>query len=395
MRLNQFVVNTDFPPVIEVASWVEGRHYPSHRPLIDLSQAVPDYPASPGTLDHMADRLLEPETGKYGPVPGLPGLRQAYASHLNRQLQVAATVEAENVAITAGCNQAFYVAIATLCGPQDQVILPNPWYFNHKMSLDMLGVEAIALNCEPANNMIPEASVARSLVTPQTRAIVLVTPNNPTGQVYPAKTINEFFCLAREAGIALIIDETYRDFHPDAAQEIHPVFEDADWSDTAVHLYSFSKAYALAGYRVGALVASRAFQHQATKILDCISICASQLSQHAALYGLRNSGDWKVEKQHLMRSRSIAFQQAINNQDHGFEIAATGAYFAYLKHPYKNLDAFAVAQFLASEASLLVLPGEMFGQQQERYLRIAFANVDESNMQHIADRLCEHRPASA
>lgn len=392
MRLNQFVRGTEFPPIIEATSWIDNRRFPEELPLIDLSQAVPGYPTSPEILQHMTHMLADPATSKYGPVLGLPALRNAYAQHLNQQLQTRATVNSDNVAITAGCNQAFYVAIAALCSPGDQVILPNPWYFNHKMTLDMLGVEAIALDCEPAKTMIPDPNQARDLICSKTRAIVLISPNNPTGQVYPPETIDAFYHLGKELGVPLLIDETYRDFRPDTDTAAHSIFDDPAWADTAIHLYSFSKAYALAGHRIGALVASSDFLHQVTKILDCVSICASQLSQHAALFGLQNSAEWKDAKKQLMYKRAGAFESAIGRGKHGYEIAAMGAYFAYLQHPYSTLSATSVAQFLASEANLLALPGEMFGNHQERYLRVAFANVDEAAMEIIAGRLAQFTP---
>lgn len=387
MQFNPLVCDTEFPPVTEAAGWVAGREFNDEFPLIDVSQAVPGYPTSPAILDHMAEMLKQPATSKYGHALGLTRLREVYAEKLHDQ-----NVSVDHVAVTAGCNQAFYVAVAALCGPGDQVILPSPWYFNHKMSLDMLGIEAIALPCEAESQMIPDPSLAARLITPKTRAIVLISPNNPTGQVYPAVTIDAFYQLSIDTGIPLLIDETYCDFREEPGTPAHHIFDDENWADHAIHLYSFSKSYALAGYRVGALVASKQFHHEVTKVLDCVSICAPQLSQHAALYGLQNEAAWKEEKRQLMYTRAGAFRSALENQNHGYEITAIGAYFAYLKHPFTDLPATKVAKFLADKANVLCLPGEMFGPGQERYLRVAFANVAESTMTHIADRLAQHQP---
>ena len=140
MRLNPLVCGTEFPPVTEAASWVANRTFDESFPLIDVSQAVPGYPTSKPILQHMASVLLDAPTSKYGHVLGLPDLRQAYATELNSP-----HVSSKNVAITAGCNQAFYVAVAAVCEPGDEVMLPTPWYFNHKMSLDMLGIKTLPL----------------------------------------------------------------------------------------------------------------------------------------------------------------------------------------------------------------------------------------------------------
>ena len=289
MRANRFVTATEYPPVSEAASWINNRTFPEDCPLINVSQAVPGYPTSDAVLDHMTEVMRDPQTSKYGHALGLPELREAYAHELNiNQTNVSDT----NIAITAGCNQAFHVGMSALAEPGTQVILPSPWYFNHKMSLDILGIEAVALPCSAEQQMIPDAAAAKSLLNKKTRAIVLISPNNPTGQEYPSATIDAFYQLCKDHGIALIIDETYRDFRHDTSTEPHTIFNDPAWPDTAVHLYSFSKAYALAGYRVGAIAGSESFLREVTKVLDCVSICAPQLSQRAALYALQHARQW-------------------------------------------------------------------------------------------------------
>lgn len=386
MRLNQFVRNTAYPPIPEAASWVEGRQFSNDKPLIDLSQAVPGYATSRGILDHMAKVLTDMTTGSYGPVLGLAELREAYADHLSSGSSE--SILTSNVAITAGCNQAFYVAIAALCTPGDEVILPSPWYFNHKMSLEMLGINAVPLPCLEQKQLIPEAEIAAQLINRKTKALVLISPNNPTGKQYPPETIDAFYHLCQSQNIALIVDETYRDFREQPDTAPHSIFDDPDWSDTAIHLYSFSKAYALAGYRVGALVSSERVNHEATKVLDCIAICAARISQQAALHGLRHAAAWKEEKRQLMLDRAGAFKEAMNECH--YSIAAMGAYFAYLKHPHGSIPSRTVARDLAENANLLTLPGDMFGDDQHSYLRFAFANVSSSLMPTIAARLNTH-----
>ena len=392
MQLNPFVCNTEFPPVPEAASWIEGRQFSDKKPLIDVSQAVPGYATATAIMEHMASILTQPSTGSYGPVLGLPALRDAYAENISTGTM--APVEADNVAITAGCNQAFYVAIAALCEAGDEVILPSPWYFNHKMSLDMLGIKAVPLPCLAADQLLPDAERAASLISRKTKAVVLISPNNPTGQIYPPETIEALYRLCQSKGIALIIDETYRDFREQPDLAPHPIFNDPDWPGTAIHLYSFSKAYALAGYRVGALVASAEFNVQVTKVLDCVSICAAQISQQGALFGLQHASEWKEQKRQLMYLRAKSFQQAMSGSASGFEICTLGPYFAYVKHPFSNTPARKVARELAEHCNLLALPGEMFGPGQENHLRFAFANVSSDLMSTIELRLCEHRTST-
>ncbi len=390
MDVNPLVDSTEFPPVTEAASWVRNRTFPTDLPLIDVSQAVPGYPTSDDVLDHMASVLREPLVSKYGHALGLPSLRSAYANHVSAKDN---HVKEANVAITAGCNQAFHVSITALAEAGDQIILPSPWYFNHKMSLDMQGIEAVPLPCSADQQMIPNATEAEHLITKRTRAIVLITPNNPTGQEFPADVVDAFYELCKKHNIILILDETYCDFRKDTSAAAHSVFSDPDWHDTAIHLYSFSKAYALAGYRVGAIVASEKFLVQVTKVLDCVSICAPQLSQRAALFAMQNVDTWKQEKCAQMVQRAKAFSEALSTDDHGYQITAMGSYFAYLEHPF-DLPARTVARFLADEANILSLPGEMFGPGQEKHIRVAFANVSRRLMPEIAARIGHFRPAN-
>lgn len=381
MQFNQYVLDTDFPPVTEAASWIANRTFPAALPLIDVSQAVPGYSTSADVLNHMATVLIEGKAGKYGHALGLPELRYAYASSLH------SNVKSDQVAITAGCNQAFYVAVTALCEPGDNVLLPLPWYFNHKMTLDTLGIEAQSLSCDPENRLLPDLENAKRMINHRTRAIVLISPNNPTGQVYPPALIDAYYQLAEASGITLIVDETYRDFRPENETPPHQIFNHPNWFEHVVHLYSFSKSYALAGYRVGALVGSSALLNEVTKILDSVAICAPQLSQYGALFGLTHANTWKEEKRVLMQRRAIAFETAMAANESSYEVAAIGAYFAYLKHPHNTKDSTRVARFLADNANLLCLPGAMFGPGQDRYLRVAFANVAEEKMPEIPKRL--------
>ena len=197
------------PPVMEARRWLEGVTFPTARPLINVSQAAPVDPPPAPLRQAMADVALNnDEAHLYGPVLGLPELRAELAAQT--AVHYAGTIHAEQVCITSGCNQAFAAAIAMLCSEGDEIILPTPWYFNHKMWLDMSGVTSVPL--ATGADLLPDPLAAAALITPRTRAIALVTPNNPGGVEYPAELVQAFFDLARDRGIALILDETYRDF---------------------------------------------------------------------------------------------------------------------------------------------------------------------------------------
>jgi aspartate/methionine/tyrosine aminotransferase len=273
-----------------------------------------------------------------------------------------------------------------LAGPGDEVVLPLPYYFNHQMWLDMQGIRALHLSFRPERGGVPDPADAAARITDRTRAIVLVTPNNPTGAVYPPEVIAEFHELAKARRIALVVDETYRDFLPEDKAP-HDLFGRADWPDTLVHLYSFSKVFCLTGYRVGAVVCGPRLGQQVAKAMDTIAICAPRIGQAAAIHGLKTQGKWRRGNTELMRDRLAALRQAFRRNDIGYELVSSGAYFAYVRHPFDGMPAARVARRLADTHNILCLPGTMFGQGQEPFLRFAFANVEAAAMPEIAERL--------
>lgn len=392
--------NTNFsatlpPPVMQARRWIEGQSFPASRPLINVSQAAPVDPPPEALCQAIADVALRlPEAHLYGPVLGLPALRDDVAYRFGRAY--GGDITAQNVAITAGCNQAFCAAIATLARAGDEVILPTPWYFNHKMWLDMNGIAAVPLRT--GADMLPDPEMAAALITPRSRAIVLVTPNNPAGVEYPPALIDRFRDLARTHGLALIIDETYRDFHSQQDQHgaPHDLFTDPDWGDTVIQLYSFSKSYRLTGHRVGALVASPERLAEVEKFLDTVTICPAQLGQHAALWGMRNLQDWLAgERLEILRRADAVRAGFAPLADQGWQLMGCGAYFAYLKHPF-GLPSDQLAQQLVERAAILALPGTMFTPQGDtdgaQQMRIAFANIDVDGIGTFLTRLADFTP---
>ncbi|WP_296417499.1 aminotransferase [Pseudooctadecabacter sp.] len=386
------------PPVMEARRWLEGVDF-ADTPLINVSQAAPVDPPPLALRQELARIVVEDdESHLYGPVLGLPELRAKVAADWSASY--GGKIEAAHVAITSGCNQAFTAAISTLCAEGDEVILPVPYYFNHRMWLDMAGVRTVPL--EPHDALVPSAEDAAALITDRTRAIVLVTPNNPGGVEYPAATVQAFAALARSKGLALIIDETYRDFDSRVATTgdlaangaPHPLFEDPDWDETLIHLYSFSKAYRLTGHRVGAMIASRARLAEVEKFLDTVTICPNQLGQRAALWGMQNLGDWLAgERLEILDRRAAIEEQMPRLTATGWALEGCGAYFAYLKHPF-DVPSDELAKTLVQDASVLTLPGTMFMPSGggTRHLRVAFANVDRAGITALFDRLVAFTP---
>jgi aspartate/methionine/tyrosine aminotransferase len=379
------------PPVMEARRWIMGRSFPADRPLINLSQAAPVEAPPESLRTAMADAVRdEGQVHLYGSVLGDPELRAEIASQWGRAY--GGVIEAEDVAVTAGCNQAFCAAISTLAAPGDGGLLPVPWYFNHQMWLTMQGIETIPLPCDDA--LLPRLDAARAALIAangRIKAITLVTPNNPTGAEYPAGLVAAFYDLAAEFGAGLIVDETYRDFHSkDGAP--HDLFANPDWRDRLIHLYSFSKVFRLTGHRTGCIIASPERLAEVEKFLDTTTICAPRVGQLAALTGLRTLSNWVGGERREILTRRAAVTAMAPDLLPDWKIIGSGAYFAWFLHPFDASSA-DLGQIVVDQAGVLMLPGTMFCPEGDalgrRSFRMAFANEDADGLRTALMRLAE------
>ena len=387
LTINPAVAAVASPPIPEAAGWLEGAALPPDRPPLDLAQAVPNYDPAPELLDYLGRAASDPKSAFYTPILGLPALREGLATSLSDEY--GAAVAPGEVAITTGCNHAFCMATAAVAGAGDEVVLPEPFYFNHDMWFTMQGIRQVPLACRAeAEGMVPDPEEAERLVTARTRAIVLISPNNPTGTIFSDERLLAFYHLCERRGLALILDETYKDFRPESDSAApHGLFREGGWREVLIQLYSFSKAYSLTGYRVGSLVAGGRVIEAVSKIADTITICPPHIGQLAALYGLEHLRDWREEK----RVRTLGLIESLDRafRDHAppYRLVSRGAFFAYLRHPFAGRSSVEVAKALAQTQGVLVLPGEFFGASQQDYLRVAFANASAEQLKEMARRL--------
>ncbi len=384
IRVSSFISPVEAPPIAEAMSWIKTGE--RNRALLNLCQAVPSYPPADELQHEIARLAAEPSTSLYTDVYGLAELRQALATHMSKDY--AGNVTADRVAITSGCNQAFSAVIMAVAHHGDNVVMPSPYYFNHQMWLSMLGIGIKSILAFSDTRNYPSVDEARAQIDDRTRAIVLCSPNNPTGAIYPAEVLDGFFVLAKAHNIPLIIDETYKDFRNGPAP-LHSIFAQPDWDQHFIQLYSFSKAFAMTGYRTGSIIGGVTIMAEVGKILDCMTICAPQISQRAVIYALAHLDAWKAEKNAMMAGRGAALVAAFKRPGLQYELVSSGAYFAYIRHPFHGETSKSVAIRLAGEHDVLCLPGSMFGLDQEDYLRLAYANADATLMEPLVDRLME------
>ena len=381
--LNPLLLDTGTPPIPEAYAWV-ARYDGRAGPLMNMAQAAPGSPPPPELLQRLGADAADPAGARYGAIFGDDVLRKAFAAE--QSAIYGAEIGPANVHITAGCNLAFFVTMLALAKAGDNVLLPAPWYFNHQMALQMLGIEARALTLDAETGFVPDPAVAAPLIDARTRAIVLVTPNNPTGAIYPAKTIGQFAELARAHGLWLVMDETYRDFLEPAHGRPHELFRRPDWHENIVQLYSFSKSYCMPGHRLGAITAGGAIVPELEKALDTMVICPPRPAQAAVAWGIGALTAWRNDMRDEINRRGEACRAALAGAN-DWRVSSLGAYFAYVRHPFPGKTSIAVAEAMAMTRGVLALPGTYFGPNQDTHIRIAFANADAEVIAKLPERL--------
>ena len=382
-QLNKFVLATQKPPVMEVREWLK-LNRESEKPLLNLSQAAPMSSPPDSLVKFLSKQALLTENHLYGEVLGDIPLREEIVKLWNEEYNSSICID--NVAITSGCNQAFCAAISTIASAGDSILVPVPWYFNHEMWLTIQGINIVPLPCDA--NMFPDFEKAKELIDKKTKAIVMVTPNNPTGVEYPANLIKKFSALAKGNKIKLIIDETYKNFGNKQSNIIY----EGKWSDHLIQLYSFSKVYRLTGHRVGLMVASKSFIRQVEKFLDTTTICPNRLAQKAAYFGLQNLQDFITKERLKIKKLKDSFEDELRNNSN-WSLIGIGGYFAYL-HYKSNSDSVSIAKKLLYEQNILTIPGDMFFPKEKnlfikerRSIRIAFANSTSEEINDLFKRL--------
>ncbi|TFY62408.1 hypothetical protein EVG20_g6719 [Dentipellis fragilis] len=384
--ISQNVRNTDVPPIPQAAAWAGKYRLTPSRPLLDMSQGVPGTPPPPQFLEALALASSSPASAKYGTIAGEPELRNALQAEMKSVYGQDADITPDDICLTTGCNMAFMATIMTLAGPGDEVILPIPWYFNNQRN-------------DP-HNAGHTTQLCAKLITGRTKAIALVTPNNPTGAIYSPETIKAFAQLAKDRGIALVLDETYRDFilpgPPHSLFSPSAPSDDWDWRRNLVHLFSFSKSYCVPGHRLGAIVASPALQQYIHTVLDCMQICPPRPVQLALAPLMPSFRPFIHASAEALKGRHDLFRA---NLPPPWKIGAQGGFFAFVRHPFKGMGATEVCQRLAEEWGIVLLPAEFFGSSaagvasepdDDRWIRFAVANVDDDKIRMVCERLKDH-----
>ncbi|MEG4209626.1 pyridoxal phosphate-dependent aminotransferase [Microcoleus sp. S13_B4] len=342
---------------------------------ISLGQGVVYYNPPQESFDKIPEFFANPDNHKYKAVEGIPQLQDAIAAKLKTDNDI--EINSKNcIVVTAGSNMGFTNAILAITSAGDEVIIQSPYYFNHEMA-------AIMANCRPvivetdANYQLNIDGIEKA-ITDKTRAIVTVSPNNPTGVVYPFEALREVNEICRQHNIYHISDEAYEYFTYNGVKHYSPAaFPNS--SEHTISLFSLSKAYGFASWRIGYMVIPEHLLVSVRKIQDTILICPPVISQYAALGALQAGRGYCDNYVRAIASvRQLVLDELNTIQNLCTISPAAGAFYFFLKVD-TELDTMELVEQLIREYHVAVLPGTTFGMDSGCYLRVAYGALEKAN----------------
>jgi aspartate/methionine/tyrosine aminotransferase len=359
----------------------------AHPGTISLGQGVVNYGPPSAAVAEITRFLAEPGNHKYQGVSGIPTLQEAIAQKLAAENCIeVGDAHGNRLMVTAGGNQAFLNVVLGILDPGDEVILPVPYYFNHEMAITMANARPVLAPTDCNCQLDLEA--LRAAITPRTRAIVTVSPNNPSGAVYPEAALRAVNALCAEHGIYHISDEAYEYFTYGDARHFSP----ASISGASAHtisLFSMSKAYGFASWRIGWMVFPADLDSAMQKIQDTVIICPPVIAQYAATGALGNGPTFVREKvRALAETRAMVQRQLRILEKAGLAHVppASGALY-FLLRLRSRLTPLAYATRLIREYRVAVIPGDAFGLVQGCHLRIAYGALQPATVAEGIGRL--------
>jgi aspartate/methionine/tyrosine aminotransferase len=350
---------------------------------ISLGQGVVHYGPPQAALDAVQDALSDASTHEYQDGAGLPALLERLAVKLKAENGIDVSRGAR-VVVTAGANMAFMHAVLAITAPGDEIILNVPFYFNHEMAVQMADCTAVRVATDDCYQ--PRLDALRAAITDRTRAIVTVTPNNPSGAVFSEEALRAVNALCRERGIYHIADEVYEYFTYGPARHVSAgSLPHADGHTIA--MYSLSKAYGFAGWRIGYMTYPEHLAEPIAKIQDTILVCppvASQVAAIAALDAGRAYSEPHVRE--LAAIRDIVLSSLSSLAPLATVPAADGAFYVLLKVE-TALDPMTIAERLIREHKVAVVPGTAFGMTDGCYFRVAYGALQKQTVAEGIGRL--------
>jgi len=348
---------------------------------LSLGQGVVHYPPPASALAAASEAFISSETHHYGFVLGRRDLRDAFAQKLSEENKLAPGYE---VVVTAGSNMAFFASLLAVTSPGDDVILLVPYYFNHEMAIRIAGCNPVLVSL--GESLMPDVSMIKSALTSKTKAIVTISPNNPTGIVYSADTLKSINQLCGEYGIYHMSDEAYEYFTFDGSSHYSP----GSGSGAHVHtisIFSMSKAYGMAGWRLGYMAVPPHILPDIRKIQDTNQICPALPSQAVALEAMAQGSSYCKQYIRSMAEVREIVLQTLREIRAPIQISHSRGAFYFFLSVDTDLDAKTLTEHLIQEYKVAVIPGDTFGMDEGTYLRIAYGALQKHTLDEPLRRL--------
>ncbi len=352
---------------------------------ISLGQGIVYYDPPPEAIAFLSKFLTDPDNHKYKAIQGIPPLISAIEAKLKADNGI--EINGQNcIVVTAGSNMGFINAVLAITSPGDEIIIQRPYYFNHEMAIMMASCRPVVVATDENYQLRPEAIA--DAITERTRAVVTISPNNPTGVVYSEEALRNVNQICRDRGIYHISDEAYEYFTYNGVKHVSPgAFPHS--SEHTISLYSLSKAFGFASWRIGYMVIPEHLLSAVMKIQDTILICAPVISQYAALGALQVGAEYCKEKIGAIASvRQLVLDALKRLEGLCTIVPADGAFYFFLKVDTK-LDAFELVERLIREYRVAVMPGTTFGMDDGCYLRVGYGALQKETVAEGMERLVQ------
>ncbi len=334
--------------------------------VISFGQGIP-YPDTPTIIkEKLSKMLIEKDISKYTVSPGLLELREKLSKKLSR-LGITADQNKE-ILVTGGAMEGIFCAIMATVNPDDEVILFSPGFSSHIEQVRLAGGKPIFSFLKEKDWGI-DIDDFKKKITKKTKAVIVSNPNNPTGSLYSKKDLIQIAKLAKENNIIIISDDPYNFLVYEG--EYFSIASIPDMKENIIACFSFSKEYAMTGYRIGYAFATEGMLNQMMKIHDACCICASSLSQNAAIFALDSPiGTTDGIKKALDENRKM-IMNGLNGIKGLSYVEPKGAYYIFVKYE-KKADSVSLAIDILKKVQVEVVPGSAFGPNGERHIRLAF-----------------------
>ena len=351
--------------------------------VISLGQGVVNYGPPPEVVNKIKTFLADPNNHKYGLVQGIPALLEQIKIKLDADNGISVD-SGSAVMVTAGSNMAFMNAILTITEPGDEIILQTPYYFNHEMAIAIADCHAVSVLTD--DNYQIQRDAIEAAVTQKTKAVVTISPNNPSGVVYPEEALRAVNTLCRERGLYHIHDQAYEYFTYGGVESFSPGSIEGSAKYT-ISLFSLSKAYGFASWRIGYMVAPEHLYESLRKVQDTNLICPPVISQWAAVGALEAGRDYCMPYvEELGEVRKMTLEKL--SHLHKFVTVPTpyGAFYCLLRVK-TDLNAMTIVERLIREYKVAVIPGFTFGLEEGCSLRVAYGALEKHTVLDGMDRL--------